>query len=185
MDAITEQTLHNLHVLAALSHNDKLMTNELTFTIYVPTSWRAMARLWQGEGRAANVTKVRQTFRTGMSFVTKSLEDANVLLATLTTHEVPEMMRFRARTIAVQHWRMSEALAKACNGIDNLRQTYRDDAAFTSQIDLAVEEVRTFLAVMRSYTSNLMTRCEVSTDDGMRSTGPSPQLASHADLDGS
>ena len=58
MESEAERTLSNLHVLSALSQNDKLNTNEDVFDIYAPTSLRGMWRTWYGERRGQNVQLV-------------------------------------------------------------------------------------------------------------------------------
>lgn len=156
MDAHAEQTLQNLHVLSAVSQNDKLMTNEETFAIYVPTTVRGAIRMWYGEGRQHNVQRIRQTLRSAMSFVSKTLEDANGLLD---QDDVSGTMRMRAHTVALQHKRMLDALWRSKTGLVNLRFTYREDAAFTSQIQLAEEEIDTHEITTRPHTIALMTRC--------------------------
>ena len=158
MEAEAERTLNNLHVLAALSHNDKLMTNEDLFDIYPPTSARSVFRMWYGESRNQNVQRVRQTVRAGINFASKTLEDANALLARA---EADEGMTIRIETVTIQHIRMVDALHRAHRGLSNLLQTYRDDPALTSQIGLLNVEIDDFVRVMRSHSEPLRRRCPV------------------------
>lgn len=85
MDSDAERTLNNLHVLGALSHNDKLMTNEDHFDIYAPTSLRGLLRMWYGERRGQNVQRVRNAVRAAIAFAHRSLEDATALLEAAST----------------------------------------------------------------------------------------------------
>ena len=148
-----ERVLNNLHVLSALSHNDKLMSNQDAFDIYQPTSLRGLFRTWYGEGRAQNVQRVRQTVRAGIGFASRALEDANALLATAAPDDAA--MRLRIDTTALQHFRMIDALTRACEGLQNLRQTYRDDAALASQLVLLVGEAEDYVRVIRSHSEAL------------------------------
>jgi hypothetical protein len=158
MDSSAELTLNNLHVLGALSHNDKLLTNDDAFGIYVPTTLRALVRTWYGERRAQNVQRVRQTVRAGVAFASRALEDANALLARGDVG-ADAAMRLRAETAVVHHTRMMEALGRARDGLGNLRETYRDDAALLSQITVVIEEVAVFERVMAPHSAALRGRC--------------------------
>ena len=83
MHSDAERTLNNLHVLAALSQNDKLLTNEDAFDIHAPTTLRAISRYWYRERRSSNIQRVRICVRAAMEFVSKSLDDANALVPSL------------------------------------------------------------------------------------------------------
>lgn len=197
MQADAERHLSNLRVLAALSHNDKLNTQQDQFDIYSPTSMRGLMRFWYGETRAQNVQRVRQTVRAAISFASKALEDANALddaasnaylpsyrqaedaeggagamplaLATSTSpSSATDVMRLRIDTMALQHFRMLDALHKASRGLSNLLQTYREDAALASQISLLIEEIRDFQRVIEPHSEALRARCGAAcaaTDD--------------------
>lgn len=159
MDSSAERTLNNLHVLSAISHNDKLMTNDDSFDIYVPTSLRGMLRMWYGERRSQNVQRVRQTVRDGIAFASRSLDEATAVLHTLGESD---MARLRVATTVLQHARMVSALERCRGGLRNLRQTYREDAALASQITLLIEEIDDFVRVMLPHSSQLRSRCGMS-----------------------
>lgn len=151
MQSDEERTLGNLRVLAAVSHNDKVCTLEDNFTIDAPSSLRGMWRAWYGERRAHNVQRVRQTVRAGTAFAQRSLEEVNAL-----PDSAP---RLRVDTIALQHIRMVDALRRARGGISNLLQTYRDDAALSSQVGLVMDEIDDFLRVIEPHGEALRARC--------------------------
>lgn len=144
MQADAERTLSNLYILAALSHNDKLMTNEDSFDIYSPTSLRGLLRMWYGERRSQNVERVRQTIRAGIRYATQSLEDANTL-------RVTPNLRFQYDTILLQHLRMLGALKASRLGLENLVQTYRDDAALKAQLQMIVSEADDYIRVLQVH----------------------------------
>ena len=149
-----ERTLHNLHVLSVLSHNDKLMTNADTFDIYAPTSLRGLFRTWYGEKRMCNLQRVQDTVRSAMAFASKFLDDANVLLDVQT-----DSMRLRIHTIVVQHIRMCDGMERAKYGLFNLTKTYQDDPALISQIRFIVTEIDDFIMVMHPHSLMLQRRC--------------------------
>ena len=155
MQADAELTLKNLHVVGALAHNDKLLTNEDTFDIYAPTSVRGLYRYWYHERRAQNMTRIRQTIQRAMQFVERTLEDAHAVASSSS----PTAIDLRLDTTVTYHVRMSEALGKACGGLRNMLQTYRDDATLSSQIGLTITEITDFLALMAPRTEALRRQC--------------------------
>lgn len=156
MQAEAERTLNNLHVLAALSHNDKLMTNGDVFDIYSPTSLRALVRAWYGERRGANVQKIRQTVRAAINFASAYLEDVRTLTS---APDLDSNLRLRMDTVTLQYFRMIDALKLAHRGLTNLVQTYRDDAAFSSQLVLLNSEIDDFITIMTPHAAVLRQRC--------------------------
>ena len=153
MNSDAERTLSNLHVLAAISHNDKLMTNEDIFDIYSPTSLRGLIRMWYGEKRGQNIQKIRQTVRQAISCATNSMEEAKALILADSNS-----MTLRVDTMVMQHIRMCDGIVKAKVGLGNMLQTYREDAALASQLHLLVGEIDDFLRVMEPHTFKLRSR---------------------------
>lgn len=177
MQSDAERTLNNLQVIGVLSHNDKLLTNGDCFDIYAPTTFRSMMRKVYGEGRAQNVSRVRHAVREGIAFVSKSLEDANALLQQSSSGDASHM-RLRVETIVLQHVRMRTAVRKAADGLSNLLQTYRDDAALVSQIQLVVDEIRDFERVIRPHSEAMQERCGSVFKSTPSSSPPSHPVAS-------
>ena len=175
MQSEPEQTLNNLHVLAALSHNDKLMTNDNAFNIYIPTSVRGAMRMWYGECRTQNIQRIRHTLRSAMNHCTKYMEDANALLETMSTHS--ESMKLRVDTIALQHIRMLDAITRSRNGLTNMLQTYKDDAAFVSQITLLITEVSDYCNVISCHSRLLRSKCSIADSNDV------PALTVHSEVD--
>ena len=153
----TERILNNLHVLAALSHNDKLMTNGGVFDIYVPTSMRGLFRTWYGERRMLNIAHVRECIRMAMHLSQKSLEDTLALLNTSSPR--CDQMRLRIDTHAMRHLRMLEGLSRSRQGLQNMMQTYRDDAASASNVQLLMEEIEDFLRAIHPHAEKLREHC--------------------------
>lgn len=154
MNSDAERTLGNLNVLGAMSQNDKLMTNEDHFSIYTPTTFRAIVRTWYGERRCQNVQRVRTTIRNGISFAQTFLDDATRLLKEHPATPSPNVVdgvRLRIDTMVLQHIRMCDALRASTNGLTSMLQTYRDDAALRSQLTGLVQEITDFLAVIEPY----------------------------------
>ena len=157
MQSDEERTLNNLHVIGALSHNDKLCTADDGFDIYAPTSLRGLWRMWYGERRGQNVQRVRQTVRAGIAFAQRSLEEVHALGERHAAAHT-EALRLRVDTMALQHRRMVDALRRAGAGLQNLLQTYRDDAALHSQIELLIAEMDDFARVIAPHTEALLPR---------------------------
>lgn len=154
MQADVERILVNLHVLGALSHNDKLMTNEDAFDIYIPTTLRGMMRSWYGERRGQNVARIRSTVRGGIEFSQRTLTDIRAYNTRSIAEEV-DVNTLRRETMELQFRRMIDALRRARDGLTNLIQTYRDDAALSSQIRLINGEIGDFLSVMNRHASSV------------------------------
>lgn len=159
MQIDAERVLNNLHIIAAISHNDKLMTNDDAFNIYTPTTMRGLFRMWYGENRGQNVQRIRSTVRGAISFATKSFDDASALLPDDAQQEVSEMVKFRVYTVALQHMRMMQALKSSCRGLNNMLQTYREDAALSSQLSLIEQEINDFVTVWTPHSELLYVRC--------------------------
>lgn len=156
MQTEAERTLNNLHVLAALSHNDKLMTNEDSFDIYSPTSFRGFVRMWYRENRHANISRIRNCVRSAMTFCHTSLEDTLTMgnsSSLSTSSPLTEHMQLRVSSSAMQFVRMVDAIDRAQSGLKNLLQTYRDDAASVSMVRLMMEEMDAFVRMLSTHTS--------------------------------
>ena len=154
MQAEVERILGNLHVLGALSHNDKLMTNEDAFDIYIPTTMRGLMRAWYGERRGQNVARIRSTVRGAIEFSQRTLTDIRAYSASSSSGDVDvdvDVNTLRRETMELQFRRMIDGLRRAREGLANLTQTYRDDAALSSQIRLINEEISDFLSVMSRH----------------------------------
>lgn len=154
MQAEVERILGNLHVLGALSHNDKLMTNEDAFDIYIPTTWRGLVRSWYGERRGQNVARIRSTVRGAIEFSQRTLTDIRAYHTRSDAEDV-DVNTLRRETMELQFRRMIDGLRRARDGLTNLIQTYRDDAALSSQIRLINEEIGDFLSVMNRHASTV------------------------------
>ena len=149
MESDAERTMCNLVLLSSVTQNDKLYTSENMFTISPPTTLRSLWRAWYGERRANNVQHVRQTVRAGIAFAHRTLEEA------LAPNEMAPRASLRHATLVLQHERMLEALRNARTGIENLDQTYFDDPALLTQLQLVRAEIDDFLAVIAPHTCNI------------------------------
>jgi hypothetical protein len=148
MQSEVEKILSNLHVIGALSHNDKLMTNEDAFDIYAPTTLRGLMRTWYGERRGQNIARIRSTIHMAIEVSQRTLTD---LCTCQPSNGVMDVNTLRRETIELQFRRMLDGLKRAHHGLTNLIQTYRDDAALSSQIVLINQEVIDFLEVMERH----------------------------------
>ena len=149
MQADMERTLGNLHVIGAIAHNDKLMTNDNAFNIYTPTTIRGFVRTWYSEGRDQNMVRIRSTVHGGIDFSKGMLTDIrHYPTSNLSDDDVVSVNTLRKETMERQFRRMVDALRRAGKGLTNLTHTYRDDAALCSQIWTTVEEISDFVEVI-------------------------------------
>ena len=119
MNSDAERVLSNLHVLSAVSQNDKLMTNDDQFDIYIPTSARGLVRMWYGEKRGTNMARVRNTVRSAMTIASSLLDEASGLLREI-NDRTTEQGKMKMDTLIVHHIRMCDALETSCNGLKKL-----------------------------------------------------------------
>lgn len=172
MNSDAERTLGNLNVLGAMSQNDKLMTNEDHFNIYTPTTLRALMRTWYRERRCQNVQRIRTTIRNGINFAQTFLDDATRLLAdhpaTSSSPNVVDGVRLKIDTMVLQHIRMCDALRSSIQGLTSMLQTYRDDAALSSQLTGLVQEITDFLSVIEPYSKPV--REQIGTREACQTT---------------
>ena len=150
MQADAEITLRNLHVISALSQNDKLITNDDYFDVYTPTTLRSLYRSWYKERRQSNILRLRQTVRNGIAFVKRTSEDINALIESKSVS-----LQMQIDIILAQHLRMRDALHKACTGLRNMMLTYREDANIVSQLSLILDEITDFNVLMEPRTESL------------------------------
>ena len=142
MESDVEVSLRNLLVLSSLRPHDKLQTCGSSFEVYSPTVLRGLHRMWTGEGREANSTRILDTVRTVRTYVATSLE----------------MLAGMNGAMGNQVWRVSlerkccrtvEAMQKAMEGVAHLKETYRDDANMCSRLQMVMDEVSDFLSIVR------------------------------------
>ena len=143
MQADIDKTLRNLGVIAALSQNDKLLTEGEFFSIYIPTAMRSLVRMLYRESREQNMKRVGECIRCAKTFATTTLsefgnEQSNDTNETLAT----KIHRHNQVQVCT---RVLTALSETVGGLDNLIQTYRDDAALVVKIRNLKSEVLDFI----------------------------------------
>ena len=126
-DAEEERCYANIRVLAQLTQNDKLCTtSDALFTIHVPTTWRAVAApTTADDARKTSSTCVRRCAR----HPTPNGPSRGAGAEQPTADE--------PRGVAAPAHGQTDA---AKDGVANLLQTYRRDAALTSQITLILAD---------------------------------------------
>ena len=180
----TERILANLHVLGALTHNDKLMTNDGTFDIYAPTTLRCAVRMWYREGRSTNVVRIRTTVKDAIDTSHRILNDIRAYNAhnssgNASSEEV-DATTLRRDTMIRQFHRMIDGLKRSREGLENLMQTYRDDASMTSQIRLIDGEIGDFLEVMTRHSPLEAPSPLVDLDGASDDAGRTPRSSSRS-----
>jgi len=138
MQSETERALRNLTILGSISHNDKVNTNDETFSIYVPTALRGLWRTWYSEKRCSNSQKIQDTVRAGISFVQNTSQE-------LMTETIESYSKANKQKQCV---RIFHSLEKSKFGLNNLQQTYRDDTAMHTQIQIIMNEIDDFVSIV-------------------------------------
>jgi hypothetical protein len=142
MQTETEIMLRNIKVVASLMPNDKLNTEAALFSIYVPTSMRGLWRFWEREHREANISRVQSCIRQAIVIIQTVLQtrdNADTFRA-----------RFQMTTEMQQCRRIMDALLEARIGLQNLAQTYRDDASAVAKLIMVDHEIEDFVHATQS-----------------------------------
>ena len=146
MQAEYERVLKNLSILATASHNDKVNTNDDIFSIYIPTYSRGAMRLYYGEKRNNNIQKIQDNVRMATSFVTKNMKEIT-----------SDLKDFKNAVMIQQSRRMLQALESSKEGLKNLQQTYKDDSATNTHIQILLCEINDFFQILSSQNiSNIL-----------------------------
>lgn len=149
MDAQTEGLLKNLHVLGALSHNDKLLTNDDNFDIYTPSSLRGLVRMFYRENRSENINRVRlcirQSMRSAEQAYDEALEFKKIIKDSATLYRTHTSTENRYK-------RLRDGIYRSQRGLENMKKTYPEDALALSKLTLLLEEISDFLVSNPSLT---------------------------------
>ena len=138
MQTEIERMMRNVTVVASIMPNDKLNTEYEFFSVYTPTSMRGLFRYWSGETRETNVSKIQASIRQAAQFVQASMQNEVTTANNFSG-------RMKAATQIQQCQRILDTLRKAVTGIDNLKQTYKDDASIVAKLHMIRNEIEDFL----------------------------------------
>ena len=162
MNQNDDTIMNNLGVIGSILQNDKLMTNSENFDLYVPTTVRGAIRKWYGESRADNVRHIRHVVSSGMQIAKSCLDEA------LSFHDMPLQVQrtisYQVDALALRHFRVCDALNRCVTGLQNLMQTYRDDANTCSNLRCIHDDILNFLTLVRPLSERL--RCSSRVDSG-------------------
>ena len=142
MNSEEERILKNLAIIASISQNDKLCTNEEQFGIYCPTSLRALHRMWCGENRHQNIQRVRSVIHLAMETATKFMEQS--ASAPFSNGGA----NLHTDRISLNYRRFMNSIGLTVQGLENLHKTYRDDPVIMADIDLLIHEINDFGILM-------------------------------------
>ena len=137
--------MRNLGVLGSLKQNDKLLTEGEFFAIYVPTAFRSAYRMFYRESREQNMNKVSECIRSAKIFVTTTISEHGTENDVRSSNTETVSMRMHRHQQVQVCGRVLTALTEAVHGLDNLIQTYIDDAALIVKIKQLKTEVIDFL----------------------------------------
>ena len=147
----TDIIVDNLTVLANVHANDKLITSETVYSIHTPTAFRSMYRSWYGETRASNVRSIRLLIDAAIRCVSKNVEHLQSCRKNFHTTN----MQLHIFTCLRQTERIMAALKQASNGLTNLKHTYYDDVACTSQLQAIIHDVADYIGIMTPILKHL------------------------------
>lgn len=150
MSTDTDKVLRNLGVIAALKQNDKLLTEGEFFAVYVPTVMRGVLRFAWGETRELNIKRIGETIDRAKTFVTSTMAEHSHMspgdAQVLAEDSAGSMqMRLYRRTQVQQCTRVIQSLSEINSGLDNLVETYRDDAGLVVRLRNIKQEVNDFV----------------------------------------
>ena len=130
--------LRNINVVGSIMPNDKLNTETPLFSVYVPTSIRGFWRMWNREDRESNISKIQFCVRQATAFIQTTMQNQ------VTSNSYVGKMKVATE---LQHcYRIIESLKNARIGLENLCQTYRDDASIVAKIQMIRDEIEDFLS---------------------------------------
>ena len=159
----TERVFHNLCVIAAISQNDKLMTNEEDFQIYTPTSIRGAVRTWYGETRTRNVRRIGSTLTSAKESIRLAMENTEELLRRPVNGVPSGAKRIRLDTDVARTIRMAETIRRSVEGVQNMACTYRDDAGLNSQLNSLVLDTQDFIGIVVESLREHVLQCSNNT----------------------
>lgn len=137
-----DRVLRNLGVLSAVKQNDKLLTEGEYFAIYVPTVMRGLVRMAYGESRETNVKRISDCIAKARDYVTGTLTEHS------TDQDVQQgsvQIKLYRHSQVQQCSRVINALSEINTGLDNLVETYREDAGLVVRIRQIKAEVNDFV----------------------------------------
>tara|TARA_B110000008_G_C16939610_1_gene551906 strand:- start:933 stop:1424 length:492 start_codon:yes stop_codon:yes gene_type:complete len=145
MNQDNEKTLRNLAVIAALTQNDKINTKDDAFTIYVPTHLRGMTRMIYGETREHNIFRIQTCIREAKQYIQSRISEISN-----TSNDDTISKKFSMSIQTKQCTRMLHALKQSETGLKSLQITYKDDASYTAQLQILLDEISDFLTTTQN-----------------------------------
>lgn len=143
------KVLRNLGVVGQMKQNDKLLTQGDYFSLYTPTYMRGVYRMWLGEGRELNVNRVHEEVNSAKAYITNVLADQRYAV----TDDANIKSRLGRHTQAQLCTRAMRILHETQAGLQNMRETYREDTALLCRIEHVANDVSDFLDGTRRLTS--------------------------------
>jgi hypothetical protein len=131
MAHVREKLIQNLKTIGNMAHNDKLSTNLDTFTVHTPSSVRGAYRWYYHESRNGNLDKIKELLHNAkneciiMSTSQQTIETGNI---------------FAELVGATEH---------SLNGLMNMIETYKDDIATKTSVELMITDTQAFLVHIR------------------------------------
>lgn len=156
-----DDLIHALKVISSIKPNEKFSTSSGIFIqseIQRPVTWRDLVqqylqpmwlvRMKNGDDRITNLKAIKAIFVGALLIVEESLvEREQVIKPKDPVSRIDVVKKLKNEQLIN---RMAEAISKAVNSMENLKQTYTGDAHACARIDMLTETIRDRLALIKT-----------------------------------
>lgn len=151
-----QRLVQNLRTIGSLNFNDKVLTVGDVFHVSQSTFFQSLRRRWYGENRSDNIDRLGRLF-----YHTRN--ECDLIFA--------KPMKTREDAQALEN--MVSGLEHAVTGLRNLAETYRDDVAIKSRLEIFVTDIESYLGFARAAMS-------MNFDPSSNTTSPASQASAPA-----
>lgn len=156
-----DDLIHALKVISSIRPNEKFSTSSGIFIqsdIQHPHTWWESVQqyihpLWlirfkNGEDRITNLKAIKSIFVGALLVVEESLQEREEVIKPKDPVSRIDVVKKLKNEQVIN--RMAEAITKAVNSMENLKQTYTGDAHACARIDMLTETIRDRLALIKT-----------------------------------
>lgn len=156
-----DDLIHALKVISSIKPNEKFSTSSGIFIqseIQRPSTWRELmqqylqpmwfVRMKNGDDRITNLKAIKAIFVGSLLVVEESLVEREQVIKPKDPVSRIDIVKKLKNEQLIN--RTAEAISKAVNSMDNLKQTYNGDAHACARIDMLTETIRDRLALIKT-----------------------------------
>jgi hypothetical protein len=144
MDALIQDILSDLAIIASVSPNDTISTSGSMQVISHEGS--GLSRLWRGESRQNTISIIEKKIVYAFEYSALIME--SIYLHSLSKLDMLQVDIFNKRMSTLQ--RIQSSLDAAKNGIMRLIQTYKDDMSTTGRLNTIIGNINFQTNVIRT-----------------------------------